>query len=154
MSYYKQYFPIWNTKALGSCFLLFWNLRLPIDIVVLQLSNHWALFLPEYSADNQRVNRICFWIKSRHTRNFQAAGKKKTSRCVGVHAQCHAGFQLWNYNSIWRELQTKWDRLGRWDMTPPDSLPCLYSFWESDWDQMFLSSWNFWRSVFSISLSC
>lgn len=83
MWYYKPHFPIWNTKALGSCFLLFWNLRLPTDIVILQLSNCWDLFLPEYSADNQRVDRICFWIKSSHIRNFQAAGKRRQADVLG-----------------------------------------------------------------------
>lgn len=155
MWYYKQHFPIWNTKALGVYFLLLWNLRLPIDIAILQLSNCWALFFfsPEYSANSQRLNRICFWINNFNTNRNLSSSWEKTSWFVEVQAECRTRLQLQKHYSIWWELQTKQDRLGRLDMTPPDSLPDLYSFLEPVWDQMFLSSWNFWRSVFSIPLS-
>lgn len=61
--------------------------------------------------------------------------------------------QLQKYLPVQRELQAQRDWLGRLDITPPDSFPDPYSFLEPDWDQMFLSFWNFWRSVFSIQLS-
>lgn len=116
---YRQHFPLWNTKALGTCFLLPWNLRRPVGIAMLQLSKRRAPSPPAYSANCQRTKQnLLLHRELQYQQQTASSPGKTTSGFVRAHAS-----QLLKQPLIWKELQTKRARLGRSDVTPTRQPP-------------------------------